>query len=71
MTFVPAALALTRHAAWWLPKWLDRRLPDLDIEGDRLDHAHAAALPESAPLPRTGAGDAEGARASASPSTAD
>ncbi|QIY75035.1 MMPL family transporter [Streptomyces sp. RLB1-33] len=71
MTFVPAALALTRHAAWWLPKWLERRLPDLDIEGDRLDHAHAAALPESAPLPRTGAGDAEGARASATPSTAD
>ncbi|QIY99800.1 MMPL family transporter [Streptomyces sp. S1D4-11] len=71
MTFVPAVLALTRHAAWWLPKWLERRLPDLDIEGDRLDHAHAAALPETAPVPRTGADDAEGARASATPSTAD
>ncbi|MFF8027848.1 MMPL family transporter [Streptomyces sp. NPDC007896] len=71
MTFVPAVLALTRHAAWWLPKWLERRLPDLDIEGDRLDHAHAAALPETAPGPRTGADDAEGARASATPSTAD
>ncbi|MFF2514530.1 MMPL family transporter [Streptomyces sp. NPDC058086] len=71
MTFVPAVLALTRHAAWWLPKWLERRLPDLDIEGDRLDHAHAAALPETAPVPRTGVDDAEGARASATPSTAD
>ncbi|MEU2735888.1 MMPL family transporter [Streptomyces sp. NPDC007095] len=71
MTFVPAVLAPTRHAARWLPKWLERRLPALDVEGDRLDHAHGAAVPESAPVPRTGAGDAEGARASATPSTAD
>lgn len=48
MTFVPAVLALTRHAAWWLPKWLERRLPDLDIEGDRLAPVHA--VPESVPL---------------------
>ncbi|MEU1027337.1 MMPL family transporter [Streptomyces mirabilis] len=49
MTFVPAVLALTRHAAWWLPKWLERRLPDLDIEGDhRLGPVHA--VPESVPL---------------------
>ncbi|MFD8007484.1 MMPL family transporter [Streptomyces mirabilis] len=48
MTFVPAVLALTRHAAWWLPKWLERCLPDLDIEGDRLGPAHA--VPESVPL---------------------
>ncbi|MGW1498750.1 MMPL family transporter [Streptomyces mirabilis] len=50
MTFVPAVLALTRHAAWWLPKWLERRLPDLDIEGDRLAPAPALAVPESVPL---------------------
>ncbi|MGW1753215.1 MMPL family transporter [Streptomyces mirabilis] len=48
MTFVPAVLALTRHAAWWLPKWLEGRLPDLDIEGDRLGPVHA--VPESVPL---------------------
>ncbi|MFF7597718.1 MMPL family transporter [Streptomyces mirabilis] len=48
MTFVPAVLALTRHAAWWLPKWLERRLPDLDIEGDRLSPTHAE--PESVAL---------------------
>ncbi|RAG84624.1 MMPL family transporter [Streptacidiphilus pinicola] len=39
MTFVPAVLALTRHSAWWLPKWLARLLPNLDIEGERLQHA--------------------------------
>ncbi|GAA2275881.1 MMPL family transporter [Actinomadura luteofluorescens] len=36
MTLVPAILALTGHAAWWLPKWLNRLLPDLDIEGTNL-----------------------------------
>jgi RND superfamily putative drug exporter len=36
MTFVPAVLALTRHAAWWLPRPLARLLPDLDIEGEKL-----------------------------------
>jgi RND superfamily putative drug exporter len=36
MTLVPAVLALTRHGAWWLPRWLDRLLPDLDVEGAEL-----------------------------------
>jgi RND superfamily putative drug exporter len=36
MTLVPAVLALLGRSAWWLPRWLDRLLPDLDIEGARL-----------------------------------
>ena len=36
MTFVPAAMALAGRAAWWLPKWLEKRLPDVDIEGEGL-----------------------------------
>ncbi|GAA3743754.1 MMPL family transporter [Plantactinospora mayteni] len=36
MTIVPAAMALLGRAAWWLPRWLDRLLPDVDIEGERL-----------------------------------
>lgn len=39
MTLVPAALALLGHAAWWIPRWLNRVLPDLDIEGERLTRA--------------------------------
>ncbi|WP_067019666.1 MMPL family transporter [Streptomyces dysideae] len=42
MTFVPAVLALTGSAAWWLPGRLARWLPNLDIEGDGLEHGHAA-----------------------------
>jgi RND superfamily putative drug exporter len=36
MTLVPAVLAMVGHGAWWLPRRLDRLLPDLDIEGARL-----------------------------------
>ncbi|WP_077489750.1 MMPL family transporter [Sinomonas mesophila] len=37
MTLVPAVMRLLGRAAWWLPAWLDRILPDLDIEGARLE----------------------------------
>ncbi|MFK0297157.1 MMPL family transporter [Streptomyces sp. NPDC090442] len=36
MTFIPAAMALAKGKAWWLPAWLDRIVPDLDVEGDKL-----------------------------------
>ncbi|MEO6828092.1 MAG: MMPL family transporter [Microbacteriaceae bacterium] len=36
MTLVPAAMALAGRAAWWLPGWLARLLPNVDIEGDGL-----------------------------------
>ncbi|WP_433793974.1 MMPL family transporter [Actinoplanes sp. CA-252034] len=36
MTIVPAALSLLGRSAWWLPRWLDRILPDVDVEGGRL-----------------------------------
>ncbi|MFJ6725727.1 MULTISPECIES: MMPL family transporter [unclassified Streptomyces] len=40
MALVPAVLALLGKRAWWLPKWLDRVLPNVDIEGEGLkDHA--------------------------------
>lgn len=36
MTLVPAVMSLVGDKMWWLPKWLDRILPDLDIEGEKL-----------------------------------
>jgi RND superfamily putative drug exporter len=36
MTLVPALLALLGERAWWLPGWLDRLLPRVDVEGERL-----------------------------------
>ncbi|CAM5657209.1 MULTISPECIES: MMPL family transporter [Streptomyces] len=36
MAIVPAVLALLGKKAWWLPKWLDRALPNVDVEGEGL-----------------------------------
>ncbi|MEW2163971.1 MMPL family transporter [Streptomyces sp. NPDC007084] len=36
MAIVPAVLALLGRRAWWLPRWLDRALPNVDVEGEGL-----------------------------------
>jgi RND superfamily putative drug exporter len=36
MTLVPAVMLLFRRAVWYLPRWLDRILPTVDIEGEGL-----------------------------------
>ncbi|WP_007026324.1 MMPL family transporter [Saccharomonospora iraqiensis] len=36
MTIVPAVLALLGRSAWWLPRPLDKALPNVDVEGERL-----------------------------------
>ena len=36
MTIVPALMSIVGERIWWLPGWLDRLLPDLDIEGESL-----------------------------------
>ncbi|HEX6336520.1 MAG TPA: MMPL family transporter [Jiangellaceae bacterium] len=36
MTIVPAILTLLGERAWWLPRWMDRALPDVDVEGEKL-----------------------------------
>ncbi|WP_432972871.1 MMPL family transporter [Dactylosporangium sp. CA-233914] len=38
MTIVPAVVSLLGRAAWWLPRWLNRILPNVDIEGEKLRH---------------------------------
>jgi RND superfamily putative drug exporter len=52
MTLVPAVLALLGRSAWWLPRWLDRLLPDLDIEGARLAEARPAVQPREPAVAR-------------------
>ncbi|MCX4990345.1 MULTISPECIES: MMPL family transporter [unclassified Streptomyces] len=54
MALVPAVLALMGKKAWWLPRWLDRALPNVDVEGEGL-----RALDEK---PRDGDDDRELAR---------
>ncbi|WP_254359374.1 MMPL family transporter [Microbacterium hominis] len=40
LVLVPALMHLFGDAAWWLPKWLDRILPDVDVEGAALERSH-------------------------------
>jgi putative drug exporter of the RND superfamily len=37
---VPAIMALMGDRAWWLPKWLDRVLPPISIEGGEYFDKH-------------------------------
>lgn len=37
LMFVPAVMTLLGSKAWWIPKWLDKVLPNLDVEGAQLD----------------------------------
>ena len=34
LVLVPATMALLGHRNWWIPAWLDRLLPQLDVDGD-------------------------------------
>lgn len=38
MTLGPALMKLGGSKVWWLPAWLDKRLPVIDVEGDALAH---------------------------------
>jgi uncharacterized membrane protein YdfJ with MMPL/SSD domain len=43
VTLAPAAIVLMGEAAWWLPRWLDRFLPHVHLEGEEAP----AAPPET------------------------
>lgn len=45
MTLMPAVLTVLGDKAWWIPRWLDRILPDVDIEGEKLGIGDDAARP--------------------------
>lgn len=47
MTLVPAVLALFGARAWWLPRWLDKALPRVDIEGEALPQELRADAPDA------------------------
>ncbi|GAA2154153.1 MULTISPECIES: MMPL family transporter [Glycomyces] len=36
MAVIPAVMALIGRGSWWIPKWLNRILPNVDVEGERL-----------------------------------
>jgi RND superfamily putative drug exporter len=40
MLLMPALMHLLGRSAWWLPRWLDRVLPNVDMEGAALEREH-------------------------------
>ncbi|MFF3559710.1 MMPL family transporter [Streptomyces sp. NPDC002574] len=58
LTIVPAVLSLLGRHAWALPKWLDRAVPNVDIEGDSLPSRSAGdrTAPVAAEPVRAGKG---------------
>ncbi|EET77881.1 MMPL family transporter [Corynebacterium tuberculostearicum] len=51
MTLVPATMFLMGRATWWMPKWLAKILPTLDIEGTALEEEWEAKHATPAPTP--------------------
>ena len=41
MALVPATMYILGRSTWWMPKWLDRLLPEVDVEGTELEKEHA------------------------------
>ncbi|MEV7627081.1 MMPL family transporter [Actinoplanes sp. NPDC089786] len=59
MTIVPAVLSLLGRSAWWLPRWLDRILPNVDVEGERLSQRLAGRRSPAADQPGLGSAPGE------------
>ena len=46
MALMPALMYLMGEKAWWLPAWLDRLLPKVDVEGENLHRPHLTRSPD-------------------------
>jgi RND superfamily putative drug exporter len=44
MVLVPATMELLGNANWWMPRWLDKLLPEVHIEGEASVQAELATL---------------------------
>ena len=52
MLLMPALMHLLGGAAWWLPRWLDRIIPNVDMEGAALERDHPGVGTGGVPLTR-------------------
>ncbi|MGW9247048.1 MMPL family transporter [Streptomyces badius] len=59
MAIVPAVLALLGRKAWWLPRWLDRALPNVDVEGEKLQRQLTDTSDSAGPGDGGGEGERE------------
>ncbi|MDP3969238.1 MAG: MMPL family transporter [Nocardioides sp.] len=50
MAFIPALMYLIGERVWRLPGWLDRLLPEVDVEGEKLERPHLQQQREPEPV---------------------
>jgi RND superfamily putative drug exporter len=43
MVLVPATMELLGDRNWWLPAWINRILPKIDVEGHHATHSEEAS----------------------------
>ena len=67
MFIVPSLMHLAGDWAWWLPKWLDRLIPNVDVEGASLERQHPHVASEDT---TSGNGSIEPAGSAAGPAQA-
>jgi RND superfamily putative drug exporter len=69
MVLVPGTMVLLGRANWWLPGWLDRILPTIELEGETTPSAAGTAVsgvataPTARPVPVPAASPGGGPRA--------
>ncbi|MBN0038929.1 MMPL family transporter [Cellulosimicrobium cellulans] len=51
MLLIPAVMHVLGKHAWWLPSWLHRILPDVDVEGAKLERERTTFTPSAASVP--------------------
>ena len=67
MILVPAVMLMLGDKAWWMPKWLDKILPNVDVEGESLaQHGARPGTPAVAGAAGSAAGTADAPAASGS-----
>ncbi|WP_026923584.1 MMPL family transporter [Glycomyces arizonensis] len=47
MAIIPSLMSILGRAGWWIPKWLDRILPNVDVEGEKLQRHLAETRAET------------------------
>jgi RND superfamily putative drug exporter len=50
LVLVPATMELLGDRNWWLPRWLDRLLPRVDVEGESAISVPEPAATDSSPV---------------------
>jgi RND superfamily putative drug exporter len=62
MVLVPATMQLLGSRNWWLPHWLDRLLPRIDVEGHGGDGGSSASAGDDGDPPHPGVDGGDGDR---------